>query len=127
MSHYDTSVPKVIAENPKLLKYRRRILNPRRLEPTQGVRTIKVAGKLGMVGAVFYMVLMADWGEGEHCFSGVRRFYDEKKREFFTLSEEDERELRSKGKIVPPAINPADQTPSSPKGIGPFIRSGTSG
>ncbi|TPX54933.1 hypothetical protein PhCBS80983_g05676 [Powellomyces hirtus] len=91
MSHYDSSVPKLVAENPRALKYRRRVLSARRLEPSARVHTYKVLGRLGAVAAVGFMVLSADWGDGEHCFSGIRRWAAEQRRDWFELTPEDER------------------------------------
>ncbi|KAI8906577.1 hypothetical protein DFJ77DRAFT_194102 [Powellomyces hirtus] len=102
MSHYDSSVPKLVADNPRALKYRRRVLSARRLELSPRVHTYKFLGRLGAVAAVGFMVLSADWGDGEHCFSGIRRWAAEQRRDWFELTPEDERELRATGTMIPP-------------------------
>ncbi|KAJ3213205.1 hypothetical protein HK099_007521 [Clydaea vesicula] len=89
MSHYDSPVPKVISDNPKMMKFRRRVLNSRKMNETPTYRKVKVGGYFLMAFSVVYTVLFADWGDREHCYSGVRRYYYKKRREFFSLSEND--------------------------------------
>ncbi|KAI8588847.1 hypothetical protein BDZ88DRAFT_420693 [Geranomyces variabilis] len=72
------------------------------MEMSPRAHTYKLIGKIGAVASVAFLVLSADWGEGEHCFSGVRRWADEQRRGWFELTPEDERELRAAGKIIPP-------------------------
>ncbi|KAJ3413590.1 hypothetical protein HDV05_007815 [Chytridiales sp. JEL 0842] len=96
MSHVESSVPKVISENPKFLKFRRRILNPHRVSSYENTwrRAVKASSYFIMAGAGIYMMLFSDWGEKEHVFSPLRRLYEEQRRRFLTLSEEDQRDLK---------------------------------
>ena len=98
-SHYDTPVPHRMSSDPKLMKYRRRVLNPRNLVLTSGQRKIKLGSHFLVAGVVVYSVLFANWGEKEHCFSGIRRHYHKQLDSFFTITAEDEIEMAArKGK-----------------------------
>ncbi|CDS14125.1 hypothetical protein LRAMOSA06295 [Lichtheimia ramosa] len=48
---------------------------------------------------VGYVALFADFGEQEHCFSPLRRWFDEKRKQFWTLTPEEEAALRSQGQM----------------------------
>ncbi|KAI9202180.1 uncharacterized protein BJ171DRAFT_515131 [Polychytrium aggregatum] len=94
MSHYESSVPKAISANPKYLKYRRRLLHPRKNTVTPGVQLFMRGSYAVMAVLGVYSVLWMDWGDGDHCFRPIRRYFEQKKQEFFSLSPDDQEELR---------------------------------
>ncbi|KAJ3334347.1 hypothetical protein HDU76_000040 [Blyttiomyces sp. JEL0837] len=98
-THYDTNLPAVAAEDRRAVRFRRRLLNPRRIERLQEksvwFRTTRAAAPLVSFGVAGYMLLFVDFGgEGENVFSPVRRMFNEWKHRFLTLSATDEKELQ---------------------------------
>ena len=89
MNHYETPVPKVIAENPKFLKFRRRLLSPRSNNPRPYTRVLGLISHGLAITASVYIVLFVDFPPG-HCFTGIREWYALKRKEFLTLSEEEQ-------------------------------------
>lgn len=89
MNHYETSVPKVIAENPKFLKFRRRLLSPTSNRQRPYTRVLGLMSHGLAITASVYIVLFVEFPPG-HCFTGIREWYDLKKKEFLTLSDEEQ-------------------------------------
>jgi hypothetical protein len=88
MNHYETPVPKVIAENHKYLKFRRRILSPRTNAPRPYTRVLRLISHGLAITASVYIVLFWEFPPG-HCFTGIRDWYAIRRQEFLTLSEEE--------------------------------------
>ncbi len=88
MSHYDTPVPKIVSDDPKLLKFRRRILSPW-TAPRPFVKILRFAAHVAAFAAVVDVVLFFDFGQSDHCFTPVRDWYQIKRKEFLTLSAQD--------------------------------------
>ncbi|KAI9474412.1 hypothetical protein LPJ78_004802 [Coemansia sp. RSA 989] len=80
-------------------KYRRRLDRLAYRPPSKFSRRLQAINYMTMLAAGTYMVLYLDFGEREHCFSGLRRWYFGKVNQLWTLSSEEERELRERGQI----------------------------
>lgn len=66
---------------------------------TQGQRAVKVTSLFLCAGAFIFTVLFADFGDREgkeHCYTPIRKWYQAKKLEFFTLSEDERKEVEYK-------------------------------
>ncbi|TPX32047.1 nucleoside-diphosphate kinase [Synchytrium microbalum] len=87
--HYLTSVPKEIANNPRALKYRRRVLNPRTFQLSPAFRMFRVGAWTTTACAMTWLVLFADWGDGYHSLTPVRNAYARQRDWFFGLTEDD--------------------------------------
>jgi hypothetical protein len=94
MEFYQHKVPQTIINDPRALRYRRRILHPRVGAVTPRWLAIKTASYWLMGCCAVYAVLFMDFGDKWHCFTPIRQFYDRKKTEFLTLDEDDLKELR---------------------------------
>ena len=88
MSHYETPVPRAIAENDKYLKFRRRILSPRANVPSLYTRTLRLISHGLAITSSVYILLFWEFPPG-HCFTGIREWYADMRNQFLTLSEED--------------------------------------
>jgi len=88
MNHYDTPVPRAIAENDKYLKFRRRILSPTANVPSLYTRTLRLISHGLAITSSVYILLFWEFPPG-HCFTGIREWYADKRNQFLTLSEED--------------------------------------
>ncbi|KAI8622493.1 hypothetical protein BC830DRAFT_1089419 [Chytriomyces sp. MP71] len=79
------------------LRFRRRILHPRRVakweQGTQGFRMFKMGSYAFLAGCSIYMALFADFGTSEHCFTPIRKQYDVVRSRVLSLSDADEKEL----------------------------------
>ncbi|GJJ70921.1 hypothetical protein EMPS_03271 [Entomortierella parvispora] len=80
-------------------KYRRRNLAPESLVIKPRFRQLHVATIVLAVGLGGYFALYADFGEKETCFSPFRRFYKRKVDEFWSLSEEEKKQLKEQGRL----------------------------
>ncbi|CAG8621280.1 1397_t:CDS:2 [Paraglomus occultum] len=63
-------------------------------------RHLKVGSLVLCAGITVYMVLYHDWNQDDHVFMPIRRWVDERKRSFWSLSNEEKQELREQGKKV---------------------------
>ncbi|CEG71450.1 hypothetical protein RMATCC62417_07180 [Rhizopus microsporus] len=80
-------------------RVKRRLEMPNAMAPTPRARQIQVLSWVLSVSLTGYIVLFADFGPEKHCFTPVRNWFKEKKRNFWSLSEEEKRELREQGKL----------------------------
>ncbi|TPX41333.1 hypothetical protein SeLEV6574_g06149 [Synchytrium endobioticum] len=97
--HYLTSVPREIADNPRALKYRRRVLNPRSFQLSTRFRVFRVGAWMATAASMTWLVLFADWGDGHHALTPVRNLYARQRAWFFGLTEDDIQELKERGKV----------------------------
>ena len=88
MNHYETPVPRVVSENPRFLKFRRRILSPRSNNAHPYTRVLRLISHGLALASSVYIALFVDYPPG-HCFTGIRQWYALKKKEFLTLSEQE--------------------------------------
>ncbi|KAJ2762083.1 hypothetical protein IWQ56_005120 [Coemansia nantahalensis] len=79
--------------------YRRRVDRLAHAPPSRLSRGIQVLTYALMFGVGTYMVLYQDYGHRRHCFTGLRQWYFGKISGFWTLSGEEEKELRERGRI----------------------------
>ncbi|KAK9765920.1 hypothetical protein K7432_005359 [Basidiobolus ranarum] len=87
-------------QDPRLIgKYRRRILSAESLKPTLASKAIGFFATTFSVGIFGYFVFYHDFGMDYHCFTPIRGWAHRKRLEFWTLSSEEEQELREQGKI----------------------------
>ncbi|KAG0235286.1 hypothetical protein BGW42_005453 [Actinomortierella wolfii] len=80
-------------------KWRRRNLAPEALLIRPGLRKLHIASLVAAVGMAGYFALYADFGDKETCFSPLRRYYRRKVDEFWSLSEEEKRQLQEQGRL----------------------------
>ncbi|KAI9007059.1 hypothetical protein BC832DRAFT_427182 [Gaertneriomyces semiglobifer] len=104
--HYSSPVPAHVRSNPAALKYRRRILSPRSLQPPAARNYLMLGAHCLTAGTLAYMILWSEWGEDnmggigdrEHVFKPIRRaFWGAWDRWWGELSDNDIKELKSKG------------------------------
>ncbi|ORX59015.1 hypothetical protein DM01DRAFT_1333605 [Hesseltinella vesiculosa] len=79
-------------------KVKRRLEMPQQMAPKLRARQIQVASWILSAGLSGYVVLFADFGPREHCFSPIRRWFQEKRRTFWTLSSEEQQDLKDQGR-----------------------------
>ena len=89
MNHYETPVPKAVAENPRFLKFRRRLLSPRLNNPQPYTRRLKLLSHGLAIICSVNIVFFAEFPSG-HCFTGIREWYAQKRMEFLRLSAQDQ-------------------------------------
>ncbi|KAJ1667479.1 hypothetical protein IW140_004897 [Coemansia sp. RSA 1813] len=80
-------------------KYRRRVDRLAEGPPNMFSRRLHALTYVLMFGVGVYTVLYKDYGQREHCFSGLRRWYFKKVNSWWTLSSEEEKELRERGQL----------------------------
>ncbi|KAI9596850.1 hypothetical protein BDF19DRAFT_421354 [Syncephalis fuscata] len=68
-----------------------------RVKPPLWSRAVHMASLAMCAGYGVYALFYQDFGTEEHCFSALRRWADEKRIAFWSLSEEEEKQLRSRG------------------------------
>ncbi|KAJ1731028.1 hypothetical protein LPJ61_002730 [Coemansia biformis] len=79
--------------------YRRRVERLAQGPPSRISRGIQALTYALMFGVGTYMVLYQDYGKRQHCFTGLRKWYFGKVNRLWTLSGEEEKELRERGQI----------------------------
>ncbi|KAF9141916.1 hypothetical protein BGZ88_009725 [Linnemannia elongata] len=80
-------------------KYKRRNLAPEALIIRPGLRKLHLATVVLAIGTAGYFTLYADFGDKETCFSPLRRFYRRKVNDFWSLSEEEKKQLKEQGRL----------------------------
>ncbi|KAJ8661827.1 hypothetical protein O0I10_002636 [Lichtheimia ornata] len=80
-------------------RLKRRIHSPQSMAPNLRSRQLHVMTWAVSLPLVGYVALFADFGEQEHCFSPLRRWFDEKRKRFWSLTPEEEASLRSQGQM----------------------------
>ncbi|KAF9107983.1 hypothetical protein BGX29_003836 [Mortierella sp. GBA35] len=80
-------------------KYKRRNLAPESLIIRPGLRKLHLATIVLAIGTAGYFTLFADFGDKETCFSPFRRYYRRKVDEFWSLSEEEKKQLKEQGRL----------------------------
>ncbi|KAG0750621.1 hypothetical protein G6F57_000103 [Rhizopus arrhizus] len=80
-------------------RFKRRLQLPKAMAPRPRARQIQVLTWVLSVSLTSYVVLFADFGQEKHCFTPIRNWFQEKKNKFWTLSEEEKRDLREQGKL----------------------------
>ncbi|GAA5879956.1 hypothetical protein JCM1840_006942 [Sporobolomyces johnsonii] len=83
---------------------------PQNVAPTQLSKGLQFAAFALSGVLTAYTVLLHDFGDREHVFMPVRRWFDARTRSFFTLSERD-RQVLSAGKDQSAVVVPDHRTP----------------
>ncbi|KAJ1798509.1 hypothetical protein LPJ56_006780 [Coemansia sp. RSA 2599] len=79
--------------------FRRRVERLVQRPPSKMSRRLQAINYALMFGVGTYMVLYQDYGDRPHCFTGLRRWYFGKVNSLWTLSSEEEKELRERGQL----------------------------
>ncbi|KAF9193835.1 hypothetical protein BGZ51_002158 [Haplosporangium sp. Z 767] len=80
-------------------KYRRRNLAPESLIIRPGLRKLHIATIILAAGIGGYFALYADFGDKENCFTPLRKYYHRKVDNFWSLSEEEKKQLKEQGRL----------------------------
>ncbi|KAG0348458.1 hypothetical protein BG004_005187 [Podila humilis] len=80
-------------------KYKRRNLAPESLIIRPGLRTLHLATIVLAVGLGGYFALYADFGQKENCFTPIRKYYHRKLDDFWSLSDEEKKQMREQGRL----------------------------
>ncbi|KAI9300287.1 hypothetical protein BJ944DRAFT_244339 [Cunninghamella echinulata] len=72
---------------------------PQQMAPQLRARQIQVASWVISIGLSGYIVLFADFGSQEHCFSPIRRWFYKKRKEFWSLSPEEQQDMKDQGRL----------------------------
>ncbi|KAG0036075.1 hypothetical protein BGZ82_004737 [Podila clonocystis] len=80
-------------------KYKRRNLAPESLIIRPGFRKLHLATIVIAVGMGGYFTLFADFGEKETCFTPLRKFYRRKVNDFWSLSDEEKKQMKEQGRL----------------------------
>ncbi|KAJ2357617.1 hypothetical protein IWW50_006244 [Coemansia erecta] len=80
-------------------KYRRRLDRLELRPPSKFSRRLQALNYAMMFGVGTYMVLFMDYGPRKHCFTELRGWFFRKIDGLWTLSKEEEKELRERGRI----------------------------
>ncbi|ORY96735.1 hypothetical protein BCR43DRAFT_563974 [Syncephalastrum racemosum] len=85
--------------DPKLAeRYKRRLHTPGSLAPRLRARQIHILSWACSIPLAGYVVLFADFGQEEHCFSPLRRWFESKRQQFWTLTPQEQAELKEQGR-----------------------------
>ncbi|KAJ1719519.1 hypothetical protein LPJ53_005734 [Coemansia erecta] len=79
--------------------FRRRVERLVQRPPSKMSRRLQAINYALMFGVGSYMVLYQDYGDRPHCFTGLRKWYFGKVDTLWTLSSEEEKELRERGQL----------------------------
>ncbi|KAJ2252219.1 hypothetical protein GGI13_003413 [Coemansia sp. RSA 455] len=79
--------------------FRRRVDRLVQRPPSRLSRQLQALNYTLMFGVGSYMVLYQDYGDRPHCFTGLRKWYFSKVDSIWTLSSEEEQELRERGRL----------------------------
>ncbi|KAI9340158.1 hypothetical protein DFJ73DRAFT_845464 [Zopfochytrium polystomum] len=96
-SHYDAPIPVGVPDGSAMVRYRRRLLNPRRIAKLHSrpwLRVVRLIAILGGAAMCSYLVLVSDYKAENHIFTPIQRRFAEWKREYFRLSDADVVELQ---------------------------------
>ncbi|GAA5845172.1 hypothetical protein JCM3766R1_002095 [Sporobolomyces carnicolor] len=95
---------------------------PQNIAPTPLSKGIQFTAFTLAAGLTAYAVLLYDFGEREHVFMPVRRWFDANTKSFFTLSERDRQVLNSTGNpqktAVPDRRTPIEFFKENPPALG---------
>ncbi|CAO3695865.1 unnamed protein product [Rhizopus stolonifer] len=80
-------------------RFKRRLQMPEAMAPRPRARQIQVFSWALSLSLTGYIVLFADFGKEKHCFSPIRNWFQEKKSHFWSLSEQEKRDLKEQGKL----------------------------
>ncbi|CAO3585241.1 unnamed protein product [Absidia cylindrospora] len=80
-------------------KARRRLQMPQQMAPRLRARQIQVASWALSLTLSGYVVLFADFGTQEHCFSPIRRWFYGKRKQFWSLSPQEEEDMKDQGRL----------------------------
>ncbi|KAJ3297417.1 hypothetical protein HDU79_003764 [Rhizoclosmatium sp. JEL0117] len=100
-AHALVDVPEQVRTTKEVaMRFRRRVLHPRRIAAyetgTRPFRLFKVSAFVGLAGVMSYMALFSDFGQNEHCFTPLRKQYDNIRKRVLTLSEDDIKEVEAR-------------------------------
>ncbi|KAI7872462.1 hypothetical protein BDF14DRAFT_1753722 [Spinellus fusiger] len=90
--------PQVVEESVRD-KYRKKLHSTEAMAPRLRARQLTVLTWALTLSVTGYVVLWADFGQQEHCFSSVRRWFDIKKTAFWTLSKEERQAMVEEGRM----------------------------
>ncbi|KAI8325593.1 hypothetical protein GQ54DRAFT_243860, partial [Martensiomyces pterosporus] len=79
--------------------FRRRVDRLAQGPPSKLSRRLQAVNYALMFSVGTYMVLYQDYGDAPHCFTGLRKWYFGKIDKFWSLSSEEEKELRERGQL----------------------------
>ncbi|KAJ2493017.1 hypothetical protein IWW37_001021 [Coemansia sp. RSA 2050] len=79
--------------------FRRRVERLAQGPPSKFSRQLQALNYSLMFVVGTYMVLYQDYGERRHCFTGLRKWYFSKVDSIWTLSSEEEQDLRERGRL----------------------------
>ncbi|GAA5908447.1 uncharacterized protein JCM6883_005549 [Sporobolomyces salmoneus] len=90
---------------------------PQNIAPTPLSKGIQFTAFTLAAGLTAYAVLLYDFGEREHVFMPVRRWFDANTKSFFTLSETERRQVPSKT-ALPDRRTPIEFFKENPPALG---------
>ncbi|KAL1935701.1 hypothetical protein VTP01DRAFT_4841 [Rhizomucor pusillus] len=80
-------------------RYKRRLESPQSLMPNVKSRRIHLLTWAVSIPLTAYVVFFADFGPQEHCFSPLRRWFEAKRQQFWTLSPQEQQDLKEQGRL----------------------------
>ncbi|KAI9275584.1 hypothetical protein BDA99DRAFT_495893 [Phascolomyces articulosus] len=80
-------------------KFKRRLNTPGSLAPNLRSRQIHLLTWAIAIPLSGYVVLFADFGPEEHCFSPLRRWFNARKSKFWTLTPQEQQDLKDQGRL----------------------------
>ncbi|KAJ2146139.1 hypothetical protein IW136_000698 [Coemansia sp. RSA 678] len=80
-------------------KFRRRVEMFADRPPSKFSRKLQAANYTMMFGVGIYMLLYLDYGPRRNCFTSLREWYFGKVDRLWTLSKDEEKDLREQGRI----------------------------
>ncbi|KAI9499518.1 hypothetical protein BDB00DRAFT_866391 [Zychaea mexicana] len=90
---------KPVAEERLRERYQRRLSTPGSLAPNLRSRQIHLLTWAIAIPLSGYVVLFADFGPEDHCFSPLRRWFNAKRSQFWTLSDKEKEDLKNQGRL----------------------------
>ncbi|KAL0094735.1 hypothetical protein F4703DRAFT_1820387, partial [Phycomyces blakesleeanus] len=91
---YPEQVEKSVQDN-----YRKKLHSVEAMRPPPRARQLQILSWALTLSVSGYVVLFADFGREEHCFSSIRRWFDGKKSSFWSLSNQERQDLKDQGRI----------------------------
>ncbi|OBZ83808.1 hypothetical protein A0J61_08145 [Choanephora cucurbitarum] len=80
-------------------RFKRRLQTPGQLAPTPRARKIQILSWALSIGLSGYIVLFADFGSERNCYTPIREWFKQKKNSFWSLSEQEKKDLKEQGKL----------------------------
>ncbi|GAA5795619.1 hypothetical protein EDC94DRAFT_257481 [Helicostylum pulchrum] len=99
MGHHPTPTIYPVPTPQTQERLKRRLQMPNAMAPVPKARKIQVLSWAISLSLSAYVVLFADFGTEDNCYTPIRQWFQKKKQGFWTLSEQEKKDLKEQGKL----------------------------